>query len=72
MAFRGFPLVAAMVTVSELGDSHRFEHPRQLMIYLGLVPTESSSGPRQRQGAIYGLRFITVSRTHRLILLPLM
>jgi transposase len=52
MAFRGFQLVAGMVTVSELGDIHRFEHPRQLMTYLGLVPTESSSGPRQRQGAI--------------------
>ncbi len=52
MSFRGFQLVAAMITVSELGDIHRFEHPRQLMTYLGLVPTESSSGPRQRQGAI--------------------
>jgi transposase len=44
MAFRGFQLVASMITVSELGDIHRFEHPRQLMTYLGLVPTESSSG----------------------------
>src|SRR5215468_10136422 len=52
MAFRGFQLVAAMITVSELGDIHRFEHPRQLMTYLGLVPTESSSGPRQRLGSI--------------------
>ena len=52
MAFRGFQLVAAMITVSELGDIHRFEHPRQLMTYLGLVPTESSSGSHQRQGAI--------------------
>src|SRR5215469_7223698 len=52
MAFRGFQLVAAMITVSELGDIHRFEHPRQLMTYLGLVPTESSSGPHQRQGPI--------------------
>jgi transposase len=52
MAFRGFQLVAAMITLSELGDIHRFEHPRQLMTYLGLVPTESSSGPRQRLGAI--------------------
>jgi len=52
MAFRGFQLVAAMITVSELGDIHRFEHPRQLMTYLGLVPTEFSSGPRQRLGAI--------------------
>ena len=52
MAFRGFQLVASMITVSELGDIHRFAHPRQLMTYLGLVPTESSSGPRQRQGRI--------------------
>jgi transposase len=52
MAFRGFQLVAAMITVSELGDIHRFKHPRQLMTYLGLVPTEATSGPRQRLGAI--------------------
>jgi len=52
MALRGFQLVAAMVTVSELGDIHRFAHPRQLMTYLGLVSTEDSSGPRQRLGKI--------------------
>jgi len=52
MALRGFQLVAAMITVSELGDIHRFAHPRQLMTYLGLVSTEDSSGPRQRLGAI--------------------
>jgi transposase len=52
MAFRGFQLVAAMITVSELGDIHRFAHPRQLMTYLGLVPTEHSSGPHQRLGGI--------------------
>lgn len=52
MAFRGFQLVAAMVTVSELGDIHRFAHPRQLMTYLGLVSVEHSSGPRQRLGQI--------------------
>ncbi len=52
MAFRGFQLVAAMVTVSELGDIHRFAHPRQLMTYLGLVSREDSSGPRQRLGKI--------------------
>ncbi len=52
MALRGFQLVASMITVSELGDIHRFEHPRQLMTYLGLVPTEASSGPRQRRGGI--------------------
>jgi len=52
MAMRGFQLVAAMVTVSELGDIHRFAHPRQLMTYLGLVSREDSSGPRQRLGKI--------------------
>lgn len=52
MAFRGFQVVAAMILVSELGDIHRFAHPRQLMTYLGLVSTEHSSGPRQRLGRI--------------------
>ena len=52
MAFRGFQLVAAMVTVSELGDIHRFAHPRQLMTYLGLVSVEHSSGPKQHLGSI--------------------
>ncbi len=44
MGMRGFALVGAMVIVSELGDAWRFEHPRQLMAYLGLVPTEPSRG----------------------------
>jgi len=52
MACKGFQLVAAMITVSELGDIHRFAHPRQLMAYLGLVSSEHSSGPKQRQGAV--------------------
>jgi transposase len=52
MALRGFQLVAAMITVSELGDIHRFAHPRQLMTYLGLVSVEHSSGPRQHLGGI--------------------
>lgn len=52
MAMKGFQVVAAMITVSELGDIHRFAHPRQLMTYLGLVSTEHSSGPRQHLGRI--------------------
>jgi transposase len=48
--FRGFQLVASMVVTSELGDLIRFEHPRQLMAYLGLVPSEATSGDRRRQG----------------------
>jgi len=38
--------------VCELGDFVRFECPRQLMAYLGLVPSENSTGERRRQGAI--------------------
>ncbi len=41
-----------MTIICELGDLARFEGPRQLMAYLGLVPTEHSSGERRRQGAI--------------------
>ena len=52
MAMRGFQLVAAMTTISELGDLSRFKHPRQLMGFLGLVPAEASTGSRRRQGSI--------------------
>ena len=52
MGMRGFKLVSAMIVVSELGDIHRFAHPRQLMAYLGLVPIEDSTGERRRLGGI--------------------
>jgi transposase len=52
MAMKGFQTVAAMILVSELGEVHRFAHPRQVMAYLGLVPTENTSSERRRQGAI--------------------
>jgi transposase len=52
MGLRGFRLVSAMITVSELGDIHRFAHPRQLMAYLGLVPSEASSGGKRSQGGL--------------------
>lgn len=52
MGFKGFKIVAAMITVSELGDIHRFAHPRQLMAYLGLVPSESTSSDTRKQGSI--------------------
>ena len=38
--------------VAELGDLTRFRHPRELMAYLGLVPSEYSSGPSVRRGGI--------------------
>jgi len=50
--FRGFKTQAAMVLATELGDLRRFDSPRQLMAYIGLIPSEHSSGPRRRQGAI--------------------
>tara|TARA_R110000850_G_scaffold273431_2_gene409851 strand:+ start:316 stop:927 length:612 start_codon:yes stop_codon:yes gene_type:complete len=52
MSFKGFKEVAAMTVISELGDLSRFKHQRQLMGYLGMVPEESSSGERRRQGGI--------------------
>jgi len=52
MTFRGFQEVAAMTFVGELGDLRRFRSARQLMAFLGLVPSEESSGPRRAQGAI--------------------
>jgi transposase len=52
MGLRGFALVGAMVLVSELGGAWRFEHPRQLMAYLGLVPSENTSDEKRRQGGI--------------------
>jgi len=50
--FRGFKTQAAMVLATELGDVRRFDNPRQLMAYVGLIPSEHSSGERRRLGAI--------------------
>lgn len=50
--FRGIALQSAMVLATEIVDWRRFEHPRQLACYLGLVPREDSSGDRIRLGAI--------------------
>jgi transposase len=51
-ALRGVQLIAAMTLVAELQDFLRFDNPRHLMAYVGLVPGEDSSGPRRRQGSI--------------------
>lgn len=51
-ALRGVQLIAAMTLVGELQDLLRFESPRQLMAFVGLVPGEHSSGPKRRQGSI--------------------
>ncbi len=52
MALRGVSLITAMTTLAELGDITRFDSPKQLMAYLGLVPSEHSSGGSRRQGRI--------------------
>src|SRR4051794_41222832 len=51
-ALRGVALLTAVTFVAEIGDVRRFESPRQLMAYLGLVPCESSTGVRVRRGRI--------------------
>ncbi|ERS91296.1 IS110 family transposase [Halomonas sp. PBN3] len=51
-AMRGVSLITAMTVLAELGDISRFDSPRQLMAYLGLVPSEHSSGGSRRQGGI--------------------
>jgi transposase len=51
-ALRGVSFITAVALVAELGDLTRFGHPRELMAYLGLVPSEHSSGPSVRRGAI--------------------
>lgn len=52
MSLRGVSTVIATGLVAELGDLERFAHPRGLMSYLGLVPSEYSSGPSRHQGFI--------------------
>jgi hypothetical protein len=49
---RGMALVNAATLIAELGDLSRFADPRQLMAYLGLVPSEHSSGANVRRGGI--------------------
>jgi len=51
-ALRGVSFVTAVGLVAEIGDLRRFAHPRELMGFLGLVPSENSSGPRVRRGGI--------------------
>ena len=52
MALRGVNLLTATTIVAEIGDLQRFASAPQLMAYLGLVPSEYSSGPKQKRGGI--------------------
>ncbi len=51
-ALRGVSLIVATTTIAEIGDLTRFEGPGELMSYLGLVPSEHSSGQTTKRGAI--------------------
>lgn len=51
-ALRGVAQIVAVTTVAEIGDMRRFAKPRQLMTYLGLVPSEHSSGDSIMRGGI--------------------
>ncbi len=51
-ALRGVDVISAIGLVVEIGDLSRFDHPRKLMGYLGLVPSEHSSGDRINRGSI--------------------
>jgi transposase len=51
-ALRGVQLLTAAIVVAELGDLHRFARPSQLMAFLGLVPSEQSSGGERHRGRI--------------------
>ena len=52
MALRGIDLIAATSLLAEIGDLTRFSSPRELMAWLGMVPSENSTGERVRRGAI--------------------
>ena len=61
-AMRGLDLVSACILLAELGDLRRFESPRQLMGYLGLVPSERSTGETVRRGSITKAGNVTARR----------
>ena len=51
-AFKGIGTLSAMLFITEVTDFHRFPNPRALMAFLGLIPSENSSGDKQRGGPI--------------------
>jgi transposase len=51
-ALHGVQFTVAVTMVAELGDLTRFDNPRELMKFLGLIPSEYSTGERRRQGSI--------------------
>ena len=52
MALRGIEFIAATTLLAEIGDLTRFRTPRELMAWLGMVPSEHSTGERIQRGPI--------------------
>ena len=51
-SLRGVSLVVASTVMAEIGSLQRFDHPKELMAYIGVVPSEDSTGDRVRRGPI--------------------
>lgn len=51
-SLRGVSLIVAVTTVAEIGDFKRFQNPEELMGFLGLVPSDKSSGEKIKHGSI--------------------
>ena len=51
-AFRGIATLTALGLIAEIGDFARFQHPRELASWLGITPSEYSSGEQQHRGHI--------------------
>ena len=51
-ALRGVSLLTAVIEVAAIGDFPHFQNPKELMAYLGLVPSEHSGGKKTRRGGI--------------------
>ena len=49
---RGLGPVSAASLAAEIGDPRRFTHPSQLMAYLGMTPSEASTGDKRRRGGL--------------------
>ena len=54
-AMRGVSMLVATTVAAEIGDLTRFDHPKALMAFVGLVPSEHSSGNKVKRGAITGI-----------------
>jgi hypothetical protein len=62
MALRGIDFISATAFLAEIGDLSRFRMPRELMAYLGLVPSEASTGDTVKRGAITKAGHIPIQR----------